>query len=178
MIPHMMIPRCMAALLLGAALSFSAAAAEPASPPSRVLVSWTDPADFAEVRDSHGRGLSKAEDWLASLKKHVERRADRVLPTGQQLEITFTDVKLAGQFEPWRGPQFDDVRIVKDIYPPRIELRFVLRSVDGSVIEEGERTLRDLGFLSRSIANTSDTLRYEKRMLDEWINRDFVKGKG
>lgn len=171
------VSRSAIAALFCAGLMVPAAAEEPTATPSRATVSWSDPAEFAEVRDSHGRGLTKAEDWLASLKKHVERRADRVLPAGQQLEVVFTDVKLAGQFEPWRGPQFDDVRIVKDIYPPRIELRFVLKSADGSVIEQGDRKLRDLGFLTRSMANTSDPLRYEKRMLDDWINRDFVKGK-
>lgn len=167
----------LATLLFAAAMSFSAVADEPGTTAARATVNWTDPAHFDEVKYSHGRGLSKADDWLSSLKKHVEQRVDRVLPVGQQLEITFTDIKLAGQFEPWRGPQFDDVRIVKDIYPPRIELRFVLKSADGIVPDEGERTLRDPGFLSRSIANTSDPLRYEKRMLDDWINRDFVKGK-
>ena len=98
-----------------------------------------------------------------------------MLPAGQQLAVTLTDIKLAGAFEPWRGPQFDDVRIVKDIYPPRIDLRFTLKSADGAILAEGERTLRDVGFLTRGMANTSDPLRYEKRMLDDWLNREFVR---
>lgn len=174
---HLFATRSAFALITCAAFAAPLMAADKPSTPLRASVSWTDPGEFDEVKDSHGRGMIKSGVWLAELKKHLERRATRVLPEGQQLEVTFTDIKLAGQFEPWRGPQFDDVRIVKDIYPPRIDLRFTLKSADGRVIEEGERTLRDLGFLTRSIANTSDTLRYEKRMLDEWLNRDFIRGK-
>lgn len=174
---HSFATRYALAVIACAAFASPALAAEKPATPLRASVSWTDPSQFDEVRDSHGRGMIKSGVWLGDLKKHLERRATRVLREGQQLEVTFTDIKLAGQFEPWRGPQFDDVRIVKDIYPPRIDLRFTLKSADGRVIEEGERTLRDLGFLTRSIANTSDTLRYEKRMLDEWLNRDFVREK-
>ena len=142
---------------------------------SRASVDWTDPAGFREVRESHGRGMLRGTAWLDTLKTHLERRATRVLPPDRHLEVTFTDIKLAGAFEPWRGPHYDDVRIVKDIYPPRIDLRFVLKSGDGSILAEGERTLRDVGFLTRGMANTSDPLRYERRMLDEWLDREFVR---
>ena len=169
---------CTASLAVFAALALPSFATDTAAAvDSRVSVSWSDPAKFAEVRDSHGRGLTRSDVWLDGLKKHLERRAARALPDGQQLEVRFTDIKLAGAFEPWHGPQFDDVRIIKDIYPPRIDLHFALKSADGSVIAEGERTLRDLGFLSRGSGNTSDVLRYEKRMLDDWINREFVREK-
>ncbi len=162
-------------LAIGAATAMSSAVATAPLPAdgARVHVSWTDPAAFTEVRDSHGRGMLRATDWLGRLQKHVVTRADTLLPPGQSLDVTFTDIKLAGAFEPWRGPNFDDVRIVKDIYPPRITLRFTRRGADGQVIDEGERTLRDAAFLSRGTPNTSDTLRYEKRLLDDWLRREF-----
>ena len=46
-----------------------------------------------------------------------------MVPEGDKLTITFTDIDLAGDFEPWRGPQWDEVRIVKAIYPPRSSSR-------------------------------------------------------
>ncbi len=140
---------------------------------ARVTVAWPDVATLSETKESHGRGWQRGEAWLVELRKHVVRVAERTLPPGDRLEVTFTDIKLAGSFEPWRGPQLDDVRIVKDIYPPRIDLRFVRRGADGQVVAEGERALRDPGFLTRSIANARDPLRYEKRLLDEWLRREF-----
>ena len=48
------------------------------------------------------------------------------MPAGLALEIQVTNIDLAGEFEPWRGPQFDRIRIMRDIYAPRFELTFRL----------------------------------------------------
>ena len=85
-----------------------------------------------------------------------------------------TDVDLAGDFEPWRGPDFTRVRVIRDIYPPRIDLDFRLIGADGRVLREGKRKLRDPGFLTTGAIGpgSTDPLRYEKRMIDRW----FAKG--
>ena len=162
--------------LMLAALAISAAATGADTSADRVQVDWSNPADFAEIKQSPGYGIGRQtpEEWLGELAKHLRTRADRALPSGEHLAVTFTDVKRAGTYEPWRGPQWDDVRIVKDIYPPSIKLRFALTSADGATLSEGERTLRDSAFLSRSLPYTrDDPLRYEKRMLDDWLRREF-----
>ncbi len=166
---------------LCAALTFATGSAATAATPAdtvgadRIEVTWTDPAQFAEVRQSPGTPLSSRapEQWLGELAAYLRRRADRELPAGERLSVTFTDVKRAGSFEPWRGPSWNDVRIVKDIYPPRIALRFALTDASGATLKAGERTLHDSGFLYRSIAEDTDPLRYEKRMLDDWLRHEF-----
>ena len=40
------------------------------------------------------------------------------------LDIKVTDIDLAGNFEPWHGPQSDQVRITNGLYPPRIAIEF------------------------------------------------------
>lgn len=169
------------ALLLTAALTAVTAAFASASPsPPRVSVDWTDPTKFAEVRDSPSMSASRRwpTEWLDQLATHLQRRADRVLPPGDRLSVTFTDIKRAGTFEPWRGPRWDDVRIVKDLYPPRIDLHFTLTDADGHVLREGQRTLRDPAFLTRGIADPSDPLRYEKRLLSDWLKKEFGSKTG
>ena len=64
-----------------------------------------------------------------------------------------------------------DVRVVKDLYPPRIELAWEFVGADGEVLREGEGTLRDLNFLTGSGLLDGDPLRYEKRMLRDWLRR-------
>lgn len=158
------------------ALTAACASAMPRSEPaSRVEVTWTNPADFAEARQSpsFGVGRQEPEEWLGELAKHLQRRAERVLAPGQHLNVTFTDVKRAGTYEPWRGPLWNDIRVIKDIYPPRIDLRFTLTGADGATLREGERSLRDIAFLSRSTPTQNDPLRYEKRLLDDWLRREF-----
>ena len=60
------------------------------------------------------------------------------------------------------------------MYPPRISLAFKRLDAQGEVIEQGERKLSDSGFLTGSTRfGDSDPLRYEKRMLDDWLKREF-----
>jgi hypothetical protein len=56
-------------------------------------------------------------------------------------------------------------------------LTFTLHNADGSVALEGTRKLRDAAFLYRGTPSSTDPLRYEKRMLDDWLRRDFATTK-
>lgn len=145
---------------------------------ARVNVTWTDPAKFDELRFGHQFRQPKPEVWLGEFRKVLVQSGDRELPTGQHLSVTITDVKLAGDFEPWRGPFYDDVRVVKSIYPPRVKLSFTLTDSNGNVLESGDRELRDLAFLNRGTSITrNEPYRYEKRMLKDWIKREFANDK-
>jgi hypothetical protein len=161
----------LAVVLASVALLQSALAASPAT--SRISVSWNDPAELTEVKDTVTRRTDNALSWLKDLKKYLVRRAEMRLPEGNHLDVRFNDIKLAGSYEPWRGPAMDNVRIVKDVYPPRIDLSFTLTDASGQVLERGDRKLRDPAFMQRGLANDSDPLRYEKRMLDDWLAREF-----
>jgi hypothetical protein len=76
---------------------------------------------------------------LELVKQHLEQRAAAVVPTRQALAITIRDVDLAGDFEPWRGPQFERVRVYRDTYPPRVSLTFTLTE-GGRVVAEAAAT--------------------------------------
>lgn len=163
-------------LAFGIASASAAMSAQPQdSASSRVQVTWTNPADFSEARESYGSGIGRESpnEWLGDLAKHVRYRAERVLPSGETLQVTFTNVQRAGTYEPWRGPRWYDVRIIKSIYPPSIDLRFTLTDASGGVVREGTRELRDPAFLQRGIFNETDPLRFEKRMLDDWLRSEF-----
>ncbi|MEO5624898.1 MAG: DUF3016 domain-containing protein [Dokdonella sp.] len=144
--------------------------------PPAVKVDWTDPSAFTEVRQNACRNGVKPEEWLAELARHLQRRASKVIAAGQRLDVTVTDIRRAGACEPWRGPRWDDVRVVKEIYSPRIDLRYTLTTADGKLVRSGEATLHDGAFLSRATASRDDPLRYEKRMLDDWLRREFSPG--
>lgn len=140
---------------------------------ARVTVTYDHPEQFTETKETRAFAPARADKgYLDILKKYVEERAGKVLTDGQQLQIVITDVDRAGSYEPWRGPRLSDVRIVKDIYPPRINLHFKLLDASGAVLREGDRKLRDPGFLSDGGNVTStDSLRYEKRLIDRWLRQ-------
>jgi len=165
-------PRNALALLLLAACAAAGAAVD--NLPARVQVSWAPTENLTEVRYNQiGRGWLRPEEWERQLGEQLRRSADRVLPQGQQLRVQINDVKLAGAFEPWHRPGLDDVRIMKDIYPPTMELHYTLLGADGATLREGDAKLRDSSFLQRAVANSTDPLRFDKRMIDEWLRREF-----
>jgi hypothetical protein len=150
-------------VLLLAALSAHPAFAATAN------VEFEKPESFTDA----GRKFPAAArlESLPFLREHLVKEAAGRLPADQVLSIWITDVDLAGQYEPG-GHR--DVRIVKEIYPPRIELRFRLTRADGSTVKEGARMLRDSGFLSSGgPLDRTDNLRYEKVMLDRWLEQEF-----
>ena len=88
--------------------------------------------------------------------------------------MTFTDIDLAGDYEPARGPTIGNIRIVKEIYPPRMKLSFRLTDANGEVLKQGDRELSDLNFMRTAIpAFSNDPYRYEKTMLENWLDREF-----
>ncbi len=135
-------------------------------------VEFAKPESFTDA--GRPRPAAGRDESLEPLRDHLVAEAARRLPSDQALYVTITDVDLAGDFEP-RQPYSREVRVVKDIYPPRIELRFRLVRGDGSVVKEGTRTLRDTSFLSRGAADRQDSLHYEKAMIDRWLESEFAR---
>lgn len=141
----------------------------------RVAVNFQDPAKFTDVRDSD-MGDYERTTYLDSLREHLIEKARPLIPEGSKLTVTFTDIDMAGDFEPWRGPRFGDIRIVKDIYPPRLVFTFQVTDAAGRVVKEGKRDLRDLAFLSKiNMSFRDDPVRHEKGLLDDWLRDEFPK---
>jgi hypothetical protein len=165
-------------ILLLSALALAGAGVAHAFDPVKGLpkteVVFFEAQNFTDARDSYMGSDAGRDATLAQLKDYLVKRATRLLAPGQTLTITITDVDLAGEFEPWRGPEFSDVRIVRDIYPPRINLTFRVTEADGKVVKEGKRVLRDLAFMDRlTMAFKDDPLRHEKALLDDWMSDDL-----
>ena len=168
------------ALLLGATTGALSAADKAVAPDARVTVVFDHPEKYTDVKD----GASDSDNergggrYLPLLKAHLEEQAGRRLAPGQKLTVTFTDIDLAGDFEPWHGPQFNDVRILKEIYVPRLTFNFQVADEGGRVVKEGQRKLADLGYQMRlTRAFRDDPLRYEKDMLDDWLRDDLPARK-
>ena len=139
-----------------------------------VQVQWNDPAGFTELRYSRNRWESERGGWLTDLAEYLRKRAATQLPDGERLELTIVDVDRAGDFEPWHGAQHQDTRIVRDIYPPRMTLQVKHFDASGALVSEGERKISDPAFLiGASPINSSDPLRYEKRMIDSWLRKEL-----
>jgi len=159
--------------LLGALAPAAMLATETVNPaPVSVVVTFDHPENFADVKDGFLPTEKGRDGILAQIRVFLESQAKSYLRSGQKLEVKFTDIDLAGEFEPQLGPRFHDVRIVKDIYRPRLQFEFKLTGADGKVITEGKRDLMDLAFMMRSAFPPSDNLRFEKDILSDWLRSD------
>jgi hypothetical protein len=161
--------------LLGAGAIFAADANKPVA--GRVTVIFDHPENFTDVKDAFMPTDKGRDAILEQIKQFVETKAASYLAAGQALEVKFTDIDLAGEFEPQRGPQFMDVRIVKDLYAPRFNLEFKLTGAAGKVISDGQRKLRDLNFMSRLTLSSSEPLRFEKDILKDWLHDEIKSAK-
>ncbi|HVU17001.1 MAG TPA: DUF3016 domain-containing protein [Candidatus Didemnitutus sp.] len=142
----------------------------------QVDVNFDHPEKFTDFKDT-SMSTEKGRAYLMSeFTNDIRETAKRYLAPGDHLEVTFTDINLAGEYEPQRGPRFDEVRIMKSIYPPRMAITFKLQSADGKVVAEGERKLIDMNYLMTTPPGfDNDRLRYDKALVNDWMRSEFPK---
>jgi hypothetical protein len=163
---------CLAAAAIAMPPAFADAPATGA-----VQVTYLHPEAFTDVGDDGSITTARRRDaLLAQLARHIEHRAAAYTPAGGKLDITVTDVDMAGEFERWRR-NAGHARIVRDVYPPRIRLAFRLADAAGKTVSEGRRELTDLAFMIH-MEYPDDPLRHEKRLLDDWLAREFPVSPG
>jgi hypothetical protein len=111
---------------------------------------------------------------LRELEKFLIDSGARYVPEAMKLNIRFIEIDLAGDFELFRGPQADQVRISKGLYPPRIVLEFEVMDSAATVVRSGKRDLTDINYQRRSVYPREDYLRYEKDILSDWLRAEFA----
>lgn len=155
----------------GTPVNYTPATSASASLPANITATFQDPDRFTDARSSFGSTTDHG--YLDTLSDHLKRTAGPFVKADQKLEVTFTDIDLAGDFQPGRV-QLDDVRIIKDIYRPRMTLHFKLTGPGGAVVKEGDRTLADSYFMANiSIIDRDEPLFYDKEMLANWVRDEF-----
>jgi hypothetical protein len=153
----------MTAAALLAALAYGPATA-------RVTVQFVEPQHYI---DAGGYGVDQERN-LRTLERHFTALGERCLPQDQNLELRILDVDLAGREEWWHRGAYD-LRVMRDITWPRLELEYVRRDASGAVLDEGRERVADMSYLWRSswVRYDSDPLPYEKAMLRDWFGQRF-----
>ena len=137
-------------------------------------VQFADPAKFTDVRDAQRRNI----DVQQPLTETLQSLAKRWLPADRSLDITITDVDLAGEVEPI-GPRMDMVRVMRQVTWPRIKLSYTLRDASGAALRSAELNLTDMDYLNNHmLATSTDPMRFEKQMLSDWFRKEFAADSG
>jgi Protein of unknown function (DUF3016) len=162
------------ACLLGTIFSLVwSALGSPVTPPNLQL-NYVRPERFTDFR-LQGRSESESVQIFSySTSPPLSRELGRRLP-GAHLTLTFTDIDLAGRYEPWRGPRFFDIRIYRDSTPLRLDFQYVLTGSRGTVVASGTARVYEAYYQyydegTRTGLNTNPAY-YETKALQRWLDQ-------
>jgi hypothetical protein len=158
--------RILGAALLAAALPSSAA---------QLDVDFVEPEKYTDAGYTSSSPRTKEREQLQrDITQHLKQLADRSLADDDSLKIDVLDIDLAGHLDPFVSTG-REMRIVRDVTWPRIKLRYTLTR-NGAVVAQGEEQVSDMNFMTGTNRySSSDRLRCEKAMLDDWFDKVFVK---
>jgi DUF3016 family protein len=156
-------------LAAGLGLLLSLSPVPPAA--AEVTVHFVAPEHYTDA-GNYGR------DTERTLERHFTNLGGRCLAEGEKLELQVLDVDLAGRREWRRGPGYD-LRVMREITWPRLDLAYVWRDKAGEVLGQGKARVADQSYLWRSayVRGDPDELPYEKAMLRDWFEGNFCRGR-
>jgi Protein of unknown function (DUF3016) len=159
--------------IITAAMAFAVLAATPLSVEAAgsVEVTFVNPERYRDIGD---RNAGRRSGVLKEVESYFDYLGERHLKDGQVLRIEVLNIDLAGHYEPWRF-ELRNVRIMRDVTPPRFRLRYAL--VDrGKLLVRAEENVTDMTYLWGAGSTYGDQrLGYEKKMLRDWFRRRFVR---
>lgn len=137
---------------------------------AEVEVKWTNPDKYTDIKAGEGHRKKFQEQTFKTLEEHFAKMA-KMLPEQQKLLLDVTNLDLAGDV----NYGIKRIRIIKDIFTPRMKFSYQLLNADNTVAKSEEVSLNDMGFLMHNnLKYRSESLKYEKKMLDDWFRKTFA----
>ncbi|WP_020681809.1 DUF3016 domain-containing protein [Marinobacterium rhizophilum] len=154
-----------AALALALALLPTAVAAG-------VEVDFIDPQKYTDLGD-----YGSSPDPLPIFARHLQQLGARCLAPEDRLHIRVLDIDLAGQQEWWRGTAYTDVRVMRDITWPRMQLEYDWLDGNGALRKQAQARLADMNYLmfGHHITARNELYGYDKAMLSRWFEQEFCR---
>ncbi|RKE72455.1 DUF3016 family protein [Pseudorhodoplanes sinuspersici] len=164
-----MLCRTFAAAIVIAAACAIAAPSPAMAAPAAVKVTFVHPERFNDDDFRYRFTPRERAAAVSELTGYIVRAAQSLLKPGASLRIEILDFQRAGIYNPLLG-NAANVRILKDITPPRITLRYQLTG--GGKPQSGRETLTDMNYLMNPSARFSgDPFVYEKALLADWLRK-------
>lgn len=159
--------------ILLALFSLTAQASTPNA--AEVKVAWQHPEKYTDIRPSNGTKAAYQKQVISAFDKIWADFATK-LPAGYRLEVTIKDLDLAGDVNPMFRIDHNDIRVVKEIYFPRMNLDYVLFDENKQQVAAGQdEKIKDMGFMmSTPSGYNRREFAYEAEMLKKWFNRNIV----
>ena len=167
--------RLITAALLGIALTLPSHAATQNNN-VEVSIDFGNPSNYTDIEIDGYAGTREQDIILDIVRSEFSRNAQLYLPNGYKMETRVDDIDLAGYHEPMY-PQYDQIRIMKPIYPPRFKFSYAVTNKDGIIVREGNASLTDLNYLWRLAlpSQRSQTAFYVRTLIKDWFRDELGK---
>ncbi len=139
-------------------------------------VTWQEPDGYTDIRE----GNDLRDSFRQTLFRDFELLfADlaKQLPDGCMLDITVTDVDLAGEVNPMHFGLWQDIRVIKALYWPRMSFDYKLTDSTGQMLVSGHEDIKDMAFFDRGVQRRLTRFSFEERMLRDWFGKMLREGK-
>ncbi len=135
-----------------------------------VKVEYKDYKKFTDMKPANETRGAYEKRTMASFDKIFADLA-KELPEGYHWSVVVTDIDLAGDVNHMFTQNGQQIRVIKDIFIPRINFSYKLLDQNKAVVvEENELKLKDMGFMTRTSSSRADrAFEYEKVMLERWF---------
>lgn len=142
---------------------------------AQVKVTWQNPDKYTDIRPASGTKKSYQQRVISGFDKIWAGLAEK-LPAGHTLHVTVTDLDLAGDVNPLYRIDHNDIRVIKEIYFPRMTFDYQLLDATGKVVAaEQDVKIKDMNFMSSSTIGIGNTeFVYERQMIKSWLQRDLL----
>ena len=139
---------------------------------AETVTRFVEPQQYTDAQNRFGSGLS-LRVTIGEIRRIIEGEGRRVLRSGESLMIDVVDIDLAGFEQPGASFLFG-VRVVRDIGPPRLRLRYVL-SANRRRILAREETLTGQKFLIGAAVRSGGTFSDERELIRSWMQERFAE---
>ena len=134
-------------------------------------VTWQDPEKFTDIRAGNETRQGFQDRVFKDLEQVFSDMAKQ-LPDDYQMEVVVTDVDLAGDINGTYRQMGNDLRIIKEIYWPRMSFNYSIKDAKSAVIASGTENVKDMNFMSRSRFTSGNSgFAYEEKMLVDWFKQ-------
>lgn len=134
-------------------------------------MAWGDLSKFTDIQEGQELKSSFEERLVKEIGDVFNRFSGKYLPDGYILEVTVTDMDLAGDIRPMmvRG---GNMRLVTHIYWPKMSFDYVLKNAQNETVKAEKVSLADMNFMGRaSIPSGRTIFEYEEKMIDDWFRK-------
>lgn len=144
--------------------------ANPVTENGVVKIEWQDPKSYHDLKTSNEIQSRFENRFFETITKNLNKEAEKTLKPNQKLVMQVSDVDLAGDMRPTFGATMGDLRVVKDLYPPR--MTFTYQILEGEqVVVAGDEKLLDMNFMSNIRRINERPFDAETNMLKHWLHK-------